>query len=156
MISKKCHLGIFLPYRRFIRYYANEALDSFSENCSLWRVISGLQKAGVVHKHVAARTASGRILANICSVLGSTRIISTYDATQKESKETIELIFKSGAQLLADGSLDVRQEAKRIFAILMDVENRQDFEKILKNSVSPEVIQKLRKQLESVLKSLKN
>ena len=105
---------------------------------------------------MAARTASGRILANICSVLGSTRIISTYNATQKESKETIELIVKSGAQLLADGSLDVRQEAKRIFAILMDVENRQDFEKILKNSVSPEVIQKLRKQLDSVLKSLKN
>ena len=136
-------------FTRFIRYDANEALESFSENCTLWRVISGLQKAGVTHKHVAARTASGRILANICNVLGSTRIMSAF--TQKESKETVEFIFKMAAQLMTDGSLDVRQEAKKIFAILLEIE---DFEKILKYSVTLDVISKIRKPLDSVLKSL--
>jgi len=71
--------------------------------------------------------------------------------TQKESKETVEFIFKMAAQLMTDGSLDVRQEAKKIFAILMEIE---DFEKILKYSVSLEVISKIRKPLDSVLKSL--
>ena len=153
-IVSVCEVCVLLPpinfeYFRFIRYDANEALESFSENCTLWRVISGLQKAGVTHKHVAARTASGRILANICSVLGSTRIMSAF--TQKESKETVEFIFKMAAQLMTDGSLDVRQEAKKIFAILMEIE---DCEKILKYSVSLEVISKIRKPLDSVLKSL--
>ena len=71
--------------------------------------------------------------------------------TQKESKETVEFIFKMAAQLMTDGSLDVRQEAKKIFAILLEIE---DFEKILKYSVTLEVISKIRKPLDSVLKSL--
>ena len=135
---------------RFIRYDANEALDSFSENCNLWKVINGLQKAGVSHKHVAARTASGRILANICGILGSARLHSAH--AQKESKDSVELIFKIGAQLLTDGSLDVRQEAKRIFIVLMEM---LEFEKILKLSISGDIIQKIRKQLDSVAKMMK-
>ena len=101
------------------------------------------------HKHVAARTTTGRILANICGILGSARIHSAH--AQKESKDSVELMFKIGAQLLTDGSLDVRQEAKRIFIILMEI---PEFEKMLKSSVSNEIIPKIRKQLDSVAKMM--
>ena len=99
---------------------------------------------------MAARTACGRILANICGILGSARIHSAH--AQKESKDSVELMFKIGAQLLTDGSLDVRQEAKRIFIILMEM---TEFEKILRISISTEIIQKIRKQLDSVAKMMK-
>ena len=55
---------------RFIRYDANEALDAFSEHCSIARVIGGLAKWGVDHKNVVARTACGRLLADISRELG--------------------------------------------------------------------------------------
>ena len=65
---------------RFIRHDANEALDAFSEHCSIARVIGGLAKLGVHHKNVVARTACGRILAGVCQELGSEAIAKGIDS----------------------------------------------------------------------------
>ena len=75
-----------------------------------------------------------------------------WDASNKrDSREAVEILYKSAAQLLNDGSLDVRQEAKRIFSILME---NPAFEKELKKTVSPNLVRKIRKSLDSLAKQL--
>ena len=63
----------------------------------------------------------------------------------------MEILYKSAAQLLNDGSLDVRQEAKRIFSILME---NPMFEKELKKNVSSNLVRKIRKSLDTLAKQL--
>ena len=71
MVSAISNVTIFHFWKiRFIRYDANEALDAFSEHCSIAKVIGGLAKWGVHHKNVVARTACGRLLADISRELG--------------------------------------------------------------------------------------
>ena len=59
----------------------------------------------------------------------------------------MELLFQSAALLMCDGSLDVRQQAKRIFSVLKEL---QDFQTILQSAVPNNVSQKIRKQLETL------
>jgi len=62
----------------------------------------------------------------------------------KENRETTELVLKTASTLMADGSIDTRTEAKRIFAVLISHEkfdlalrtaigNQAEVEKILKS-----------------------
>ena len=48
---------------------------------------------------------------------------------------------------MCDGSLDVRQNAKRIFSILKEL---PEFQSILRLAVPDQVSQKIRKQLDSL------
>ena len=66
---------------------------------------------------------------------------------QKDSKDAVELLFQSAALLMCDGSLDVRQQAKRIFSVLKEL---QDFQAVLRSAVPNQVSQKIRKQLENL------
>ena len=76
-----------LPTPRFIRYDTNEALDAFSEHCTLHKVMTSLERLGVNHKNVVARTASGRIIANLSETLG---IDAIWDASnKKDSRESV-------------------------------------------------------------------
>ena len=59
----------------------------------------------------------------------------------------MELLFQSAALLMCDGSLDVRQNAKRIFSILKEL---PEFQSILRLAVPDHVSQKIRKQLDSL------
>ena len=59
----------------------------------------------------------------------------------------MELLFQSAALLMCDGSLDVRQNAKRIFSILKEL---PEFQSILRLAVPDQVSQKIRKQLDSL------
>ena len=59
----------------------------------------------------------------------------------------MELLFQSAALLMCDGSLDVRQQAKRIFSVLKEL---QDFQAILRSAVPNQVSQKICKQLENL------
>ena len=59
----------------------------------------------------------------------------------------MELLFQSAALLMCDGSLDVRQQAKRIFSVLKEL---QDFQAVLRSAVPNQVSQKIRKQLENL------
>ena len=59
----------------------------------------------------------------------------------------MELLFQSAALLMCDGSLDVRQQAKRIFSVLKELE---DFQAVLRSAVPNQVSQKIRKQLENL------
>ena len=70
---------------------------------------------------------------------------------QKDSKDAVELLFQSAALLMCDGSLDVRQQAKRIFSVLKEL---QDFQAILRSAVPNQVSQKIRKQLENLQPAL--
>ena len=63
----------------------------------------------------------------------------------------MELLFQSAALLMCDGSLDVRQQAKRIFSVLKEL---QDFQAILRSAVPNQVSQKIRKQLENLQPAL--
>lgn len=81
------------------------------------------------------------MLANMCQALGAENILEGVD----KQAASVQLLFKSLATLLSDGSLDVRQEAKRAFSVLVEHEN---FDQVLHNSVGPNL--KLRKQLEGL------
>ncbi len=129
---------------RFIRFDANEALDAFAENVSLHKAILLLKRLGVGHKHVVARTTSGRLIAHITESIGTEAIYNGLN--ERDSREASEAIFRSAISLMSDGSLDVRQEAKRIFSILMQSDS---FEKSLGNIVSGDDLTKIRKQLDS-------
>ena len=59
----------------------------------------------------------------------------------------MELLFQSAALLMCDGSLDVRQQAKRIFSVLKEL---QDFQAVLRSAVLNQVSQKICKQLEKL------
>ena len=59
----------------------------------------------------------------------------------------MELLFQSAALLMCDGSLDVRQNAKRIFSVLKEL---PEFQNILRLAVPNHVSQKIRKQLDSL------
>lgn len=50
---------------RFIRSDANAALDAASQYMSVAKAVSILSKTGLQHKHVAARSAAGRLIANM-------------------------------------------------------------------------------------------
>ena len=62
----------------------------------------------------------------------------------------MELLFQSAALLMCDGSLDVRQNAKRIFSVLKEL---PEFQNILRLAVPNHVSQKIRKQLDSLQSS---
>lgn len=98
---------------------------------------------------MVARTASGRILANMCQVLGSDCIFEAVEDTKQ--KEWVHLLFTSLACLMSDGSLDVRQEAKRGFSALVSHDN---FTQVLRTAVPSQNIQKIHKQLESLKSQL--
>ena len=100
---------------------------------------------GVHHKNVVARTACGRLLADGSRELGSDAIAKAHG--QKESKDAVELLFQSAALLMCDGSLDVRQQAKRVFSVLLE---HQEFQTILRSAVPNQVLQKIHKQLEAM------
>ena len=125
----------------FIRSDANEALDAFCEHVSVHRVIVSLQKLGLGHKNVVARTATGRLLANLSLQMGPDLICDE----KQPYKETTDILLNSLATLMCDGSLDVRQEAKRAFSGLLVHSN---FELVLRSSVPSQTIQKIRKQLD--------
>ena len=64
--------------------------------------------------------------------MGSSNILDDYPDS-KDNRETAELIIRTAATLLADGSLDTRTEAKRIFSVLI---SHNKFEPALKASVT--------------------
>ena len=101
------------------------------------------------HKNVVARTATGRILANLTENLGVDAIWDAYH--KRDSSEAVETLYRAAAKLLNDGSLDVRQEAKRIFIVLMQDDH---FEYNVKKIVAPELYNKIKKSLINLAKQL--
>ena len=138
-----------IAFSRFIRFDTNETLDAFSEHCTIHRVINNLSRFGVSHKNVVARTATGRILANLTENLGVDAIWDAYH--KRDSSEAVETLYRAAAQLLNDGSLDVRQEAKRIFIVLMQDDH---FEYNVKKIVASELYNKIKKSLINLAKQL--
>jgi len=64
------------------------------------------------------------------------------------NRELADLIVKTASTLLADGSLDTRMEAKRIFNVLI---GHSKFNEALKNAVSsPSQLEKINKTLNSM------
>ena len=64
--------------------------------------------------------------------LGSSNLLDNYPDA-KDNKDTTELIIRTAATLLADGSLDTRSEAKRVFAVLI---NHDKFDLALRTAVT--------------------
>ena len=88
-------------------------------------------------------------MAQIAEALGAEAIFEAL--ASRESREAVEALFRSASLLMTDGSLDVRQEAKRILSVLMA---NDKFESVLKACVDPELVKKIRKQLDMVKKQL--
>jgi hypothetical protein len=112
-------------------------------------VLTSLGRLGINHKHVVARTTSGRIVAHLCESLGSETLYEGLNS--KDSREATESVFKSATILMTDASLDVRQAAKNIFAVLME---NPKFEMVLKMVVPHEQIGQIRKQLDALSKQM--
>ena len=63
----------------------------------------------------------------------------------KENRETTELVLKTASTLMADGSIDTRTEAKRIFAVLI---SHEKFEPSLRTAVgNPTGVEKILKSI---------
>ena len=76
--------------------------------------------------------------------VGSSNLLDGYPDS-KDNRETTELILRTASTLMADGSLDTRSEAKRIFAVLI---NHEKFDSAIRNVVTNS------KEVEKLLKSL--
>ncbi len=92
------------------------------------------------------RSAAGRLIANIVEKIGCDNIMDGYPDTP--NREIADLLVKTASTLIADGSLDTRTEAKRIFSVLI---GHPKFNEALKNAVTiPSQLEKINKTLSSM------
>ncbi len=94
---------------------------------SVYRSVQLVSYVGCSHKNTVARTTSASLLAAVAEKLGQDRLM------RRRERATLETMIKSGVQLLKDGSLDTRTEAKKIFKVIME---HQEFQDCLEDAVS--------------------
>ena len=86
---------------KFIRVDASDALDSMTENVSINKAVTALVNGGLHSKNVMIKICVAFLLLHIVKSIGPERFF-------KSSKDTVNLILRSCAELLEDGSQDVR------------------------------------------------
>ena len=85
---------------KFLRVDASDALDTMAENVSINKAVTVLVSEGLQSKNVMIRVCVSFLLLHIVKSLGAERLLS--------SGETLNVVLTSSADLLEDGSLDVR------------------------------------------------
>lgn len=86
------------------------------------------------------------MIANIVEKIGCDNIMEGYPDTP--NRDMADMLVKTASTLIADGSLDTRTEAKRIFNVLI---GHAKFNEALKNAVtSPSQLEKINKTLNSM------
>ena len=85
---------------KFLRVDASDALDTMAENVSINKAVTALVSEGLQSKNVTIRVCVSFLLLHIVKSLGAERLLS--------SGETLNVVLTSSAELLEDGSLDVR------------------------------------------------
>lgn len=96
---------------KFLRIDANDALDKMCESITPQKSISILLTRGTVHQNAIVRCTSARLLANIIRNSGHDKIFSI-------QRDLRDKLFQSGADLLTEGSLEIRGHAKQLFKVL--------------------------------------
>ena len=86
---------------KFLRIDASDALDTMVENVSIHKAVTSLVTGGLTSKNVMIKICVAFLLLHIVKSLGA-------DLFFKSSKETINIVLKSAAEQLEDGSQDVR------------------------------------------------
>ena len=86
---------------KFLRVDASDALDTMTENVSIHKAATVLVNEGLQSKNVMIRVCVSFLLLHIVKSLGADRVLSS-------SSETLNVVLSSSADLLEDGSLDVR------------------------------------------------
>ena len=90
---------------KFLRVDASDALDTIVENVSISKAATALVNEGLQSKNVMIRVCVSFLLLHIVKSLGADRLLSS-------SGETLNVVLTSSAELLEDGSLDVRLVAE--------------------------------------------
>ena len=111
-----------------------------AENVSVYRVITSVSEAGLQSKSVVVKGEVSRIYDIVVTQMGAERVMGS-------SAEFQEHIFRDGAILLTDGSLEVRTHAKHIFGELM---SHTKFEATLKDYVKESQLSLIQKTLDSI------
>lgn len=93
---------------KFLRVDASDALDTIVENVSISKAATALVNEGLQSKNVMIRVCVSFLLLHIVKSLGADRLLSS-------SGETLNVVLTSSAELLEDGSLDVRLVAEYTF-----------------------------------------
>ena len=86
---------------KFIRIDASDALDTMAENVSVHKAVSILVTCGLHSKNVMIRVCVSFLLLHVVKTLGPETFF-------KSSKDTVDVVLRSTAELLEDGSQDVR------------------------------------------------
>ena len=113
-----------------------------AENVTVYRAFSSVSEFGLQSKSVVVRGEVARIFDLIVTQMGAERVMGS-------SNEFQERVFKDGAVLLTDGSLEVRTHAKRVFAELM---SHSKFEAALKDHVKDPQLKSMQKNLDAIRK----
>jgi hypothetical protein len=128
---------------KFLREDCNVALDAIVENSSPHKIIMIITAEVVYHKSPMVRTTGSRILAYTVERIGVQKALAG-------GKEITDKLLPAIAKLAQDGSPDARNYAKSsLHKMLME---HQDFERILKKSLTPNTM----RNLEKVIEALKN
>ena len=86
---------------KFLRIDASDALDTMVENVSIHKAVTSLVTEGLTSKNVMIKICVAFLLLHIVKSLGAELFF-------KSSRETINIVLKSTAEQLEDGSQDVR------------------------------------------------
>uniref|UniRef100_A0A1B6LVU5 TOG domain-containing protein n=1 Tax=Graphocephala atropunctata TaxID=36148 RepID=A0A1B6LVU5_9HEMI len=128
---------------RYIRLYANDALDKMVTYIPTVHAVRPLAEKGPTHNNPLVRTATARLLTCIVALKTPTTIL-----THPNLRDTCKKILETATLLLADNNLDARAAAKKLFQRFM---NEEEFESIY----YAEVDEKLRKRVVRAFVDLK-
>uniref|UniRef100_A0A1B6JBB9 TOG domain-containing protein n=1 Tax=Homalodisca liturata TaxID=320908 RepID=A0A1B6JBB9_9HEMI len=128
---------------RYIRLYANDALDKMVTYIPTVHAVRPLVDKGPIHNNPLVRTATARLLTCIVALKTPNAIL-----THPNLRDTCRKMLETATLLLADNNLDTRGAAKKLMQRFM---NEEEFESIY----YAEVDEKLRKRVARVFADLK-
>ena len=96
---------------KFLKSDANKALDVMSEQVSIHKAVTSVISGGLESKNCQIRTTVARLLANITTAVGCQNVFES-------SPDTYQPLLLAAAELLVDGSVEVRTFTKTLFRTL--------------------------------------
>lgn len=101
----------------------------------------------MVHANAVVRTSAARLCARTVRRIGADKVMAGTTAGGGLSRDTRDRIVAAAAALLQEGSLETRQQAKDIFAVLA---KHATFERVLTEAVPAKVMRNISKQLKAI------
>lgn len=131
----------------FLRADAQQALDVLCDRGGAGRVFSVLIGRGVVHANAVVRTSAARLCARTVRRIGADKVMASTPAAGGLSRDLRDRLVAASATLLQEGSLETRQHAKEMFAVLA---KHATFDRVLTEAVPAKVLRNIGKQLKAI------